>query len=229
MVLSHPDPRRVGDEAALVKLASGQAVGLSRPRAEFRGIRPGGGVPPSGRYLPEPQPPQAQPGPEPGSVLLDRSGSRPGSLPAVRRSGRAGLSPPSRSRAVVGSSGAGAGASLCCCIRSIPSGLGARLRSGGRVGGPCCGCGRRSARRPGSTSPCCCAARPAPARSSWPAPSTRQAKRRQGPYVAVNMAALPPSLAAAELFGRGSRCLHRGRPHEDRLLPKRPGRDPLPR
>ena len=30
VILCHPDPRRVGEEASLIKLVSGQLVGLSR-------------------------------------------------------------------------------------------------------------------------------------------------------------------------------------------------------
>ena len=48
---------------------------------------------------------------------------------------------------------------------------------------------------------CCSAARPAPARSSWPTPSTPAAPRAEQPFVTVNVAAIPETLLEAEFFG----------------------------
>ena len=55
--------------------------------------------------------------------------------------------------------------------------------------------------RPRPTPRCCSAARAAPARSWPPGRSTATAAAPSGPFVAVNVAALSPSLAESELFG----------------------------
>ena len=49
--------------------------------------------------------------------------------------------------------------------------------------------------------PCSSTGRAAPARSWWPARSTTQSDRRERPFYAVNVAALPESILEAELFG----------------------------
>ena len=64
-----------------------------------------------------------------------------------------------------------------------------------------CSSAARSSGWSGSACPSCCAARRGPARSWSPAPSTRAARGAGRPFLAVNMAAVPATLAAAELFG----------------------------
>ena len=56
-----------------------------------------------------------------------------------------------------------------------------QLRPDRRERGARCACATRSAGWPTSTCPCCSAARPAPARSWWPAPSTRPARAATAP------------------------------------------------
>jgi two-component system, NtrC family, nitrogen regulation response regulator GlnG len=80
VILSHPDPRRVGEEAALTGLGSGQRAGLSRREPEFapRSL--------AGTFRPLDDPylsrspvyliPCLGSGPEAGGVTLDCAGSR---------------------------------------------------------------------------------------------------------------------------------------------------------
>ena len=58
---------------------------------------------------------------------------------------------------------------------------------------------RRAPRRP--TRPCCCTARPAPARACSRARSTSTATRRDAPFVHVDCTTLPAALVESELFG----------------------------
>ena len=70
-----------------------------------------------------------------------------------------------------------------------------------RVAADAPACSRRRSASPRATSPCSCAARPAPARSSSPSCCTRSRARANKPLVRFNCAALPAELADAELFG----------------------------
>ena len=49
--------------------------------------------------------------------------------------------------------------------------------------------------------PCCCSAKPAPARSCSRTPSTRRRRAPAQPFVGVNIAAVPETLLEAEFFG----------------------------
>ena len=75
---------------------------------------------------------------------------------------------------------------------------------------------------------CSSAARRARARSWSPGPSTSGARGASGPFVSVNLGAIPKELAAAELFGAHAGRLH-GRHEGPRgLLPRRARRHALP-
>ena len=66
---------------------------------------------------------------------------------------------------------------------------------------PCSPSGSSSAAPPPRTRPCSSPARRARARSSSRAPSTATRRASREPFVAVNLAALPPTLIESELFG----------------------------
>ena len=103
--------------------------------------------------------------------------------------------------------------------------LAAEKRSGAASSasrGRCAGCSRRRRASRRATSPCSCAARPAPARSSSPSSSTPRAGARDEPLVRFNCAALPAELADAELFGHVRGAFTGADQQPARLL--RPGR-----
>ena len=89
------------------------------------------------------------------------------------------------------------------CASTIAGSPRSRRSAGGSsaIRGRCAVCSKRPARRDRATSPCSCAARPAPARSSSPSSCTRSRARHSKPLVRFNCAALPAELADAELFG----------------------------
>ena len=76
VIVAHPDPSRVGEEVPLPELAEGQAVEISRRSPRF--------LPPAVEATPRAlaeshlsrQPLRLIPGPESGSIILDRAGSR---------------------------------------------------------------------------------------------------------------------------------------------------------
>jgi hypothetical protein len=74
VILSHPEPRRVGEEAALIKLGSGQTMGLSRREPDFAAPGPEAEFQPLDDSFLSRTPLNLSPGAEPGSVILDRSG-----------------------------------------------------------------------------------------------------------------------------------------------------------
>ena len=198
VILSHPDPHRVGEEAALIKLVSGQKMGLSRREPDFAAPGQEGFRPLDDPYLSR-SPLVLLPGPAPGSVTLDRtqsttvvmaggeevSGSRTFTAAEIERGvvlvlgGRIALLlhpidplPPS----VPGYGLAGESAAILRLRQEIrtAAGLDVPVLLRGETG-----TGKELVAR-----------------------ALHEAgRRRKGPYVTVNMAALSPSLAASELFG----------------------------
>src|SRR3982751_3549229 len=81
VILSHPDPRRVGEEAALVKLGSGQTVGLFRREPDFAAPGPEADFRPLDDSYLSRSPFLLSPGPEPGGVVLSSAG-RPARITA---------------------------------------------------------------------------------------------------------------------------------------------------
>src|SRR6185436_7591836 len=199
VILSHPDPRRVGEEAALVGLASGKRVELSRLEPEF--AAPGQDSrfrPLDDSYLSR-SPLLFVPGSETGGVTLDRAGSRTqvtaggeeversrtftaaeierGVVLVLARRIALLLHPVDPVPASVPGFGlAGDSAAILRLRQEIRSaaGLDVPVLLRGATG----------------------TGKELVARALHDA-----GRRRQGPYVTVNLAALPPSLAASELFG----------------------------
>jgi two-component system nitrogen regulation response regulator GlnG len=199
VILAHPDPRRVGDEVSLTALVSGHRVELSRIEPAFGA--PGGGE--TFRPLDDTYVSRNSllliPGPGPGDVTLDRADSRTrvtaGGEEIVRRrtftaaeiergvvlvlAGRIALLLHPVDPVPVEVPGFGLGGESAATVR-----LRLEIRSAAGLDVPvllrgATGTGKELVAR-----------------------ALHEAgKRRQGPYVTVNLAALPPSLAASELFG----------------------------
>jgi len=199
VILSHPDPRRVGEEAALVKLGSGQTVGLSRREPEFAAPGPEAAFRPLDDSYLSRSPFLLSPGAEPGSVTLNRSDS------------------PTRVTVVGEEIGASRTFSAAEIERGVVLVLGRRiallLHPVDPVPVPVPGFGlvgesaatlrlRREIRSAaGLDVPVLLRGETGTGKELVARALHDAGRRRQGPYMAVNMAALPPSLAASELFG----------------------------
>jgi two-component system nitrogen regulation response regulator GlnG len=202
VILSHPEPRRVGEEAALIKLGSGQTVELSRLEPAFAAPGPEAEFRPLDDTFLSRHPLVLSPGPEPGSVVLTRSGC------------------PTRVT-VGGAGGEEVGDSRTFTAAEIERGvvlvLGRRIAlllhpvdpvpvsvpGFGLVGESAATLRLRQEIRSaaGLDVPVLLRGETGTGKELVARALHDAGKRRQGPYVAVNMAALPPSLAAAELFG----------------------------
>jgi two-component system, NtrC family, nitrogen regulation response regulator GlnG len=205
-VLAHPDARRVGERVALPALASGCEVPLSRLTPTF--APPAGGEP---RPLADPHlsrnPLRLVPGPEPGAVrLIRRSGD--GAQTAVAADGQA--------------LGEESGFSAAAVERGVVLLLASRValllhpmnpvapREAERFGligdSPAMAQLRGDVRRvAGLAVPVLLRGETGTGKELAARAVHRAGPRRARPYLAVNMGAIPPALAAAELF-----CAARG-------------------
>ncbi|HEV7509805.1 MAG TPA: sigma 54-interacting transcriptional regulator [Thermoanaerobaculia bacterium] len=199
VVLSHPDPRRVGDEAALIKLGSGQTVGLSRREPDFAPPGPEASFRPLDDTFLSRSPLRLSPGPEPGSIVLDRSGSPThvtagGEDVATSRTFTAA----EIERGVVLVLGRRI-ALLLHPVDPVP----VSVPGFGLVGESATTLRLRQEIRSaaGLDVPVLLRGETGTGKELVARALHDAGKRCEGPYVAVNMAALAPSLAAAELFG----------------------------
>jgi len=200
VILCHPEWRRVGEEAALVKLGSGQTVGLSRREPEFAAPGPEATFRPLDDTFLSRSPFLLSPGAELGSVILSRSES------------------PTRMTTTGGEEiGAGRTFSAAEIERGVVLVLGRRIAlllhpvdpvpvavpGFGLVGESAATLRLRQEIRSaaGLDVPVLLRGETGTGKELVARALHEAGKRRKGPYVAVNMAALPPSLAAAELFG----------------------------
>ncbi|HKI03582.1 MAG TPA: sigma 54-interacting transcriptional regulator [Thermoanaerobaculia bacterium] len=198
VILSHPDPRRVGEEAALTRLVSGQEVGISR-------LEPSFAAPGEGEFRPLDDPYLSRsrheliPGPAPGSVILDRAqSSTPVTAGGVEITARRTFAAAEIESGVVLVLGRRI-ALLLHLIDPMP----APVPGYGLVGESAAMLRLRREIRSaaGLDVPVLLRGETGTGKELVARALHDAGRRRQGPYVAVNMAALPPSLAAAELFG----------------------------
>ena len=198
-ILAHPDPGRIGEEVALTRLDAGERVTLSR-------LEPAFGAPAreKGTGLNDPhlsrRPLFLLPGPEPGGVRLDDSATRTrvsvylrgAQVSEVRIFSAADVD---RGAILVLS---GRVALLLHRVDPVPTdlprfGLVGDSVQMARV--------RREIRSATDLEVPVLLRGETGTGKELVARALHDAGKRQGPYVTVNMAALPPTLAAAELFG----------------------------
>jgi len=198
VILCHPDPRRVGEEAALIKVVSGQEVRLSRHEPDFAPPGQEGFRPLDDPYLSR-SPLLLKAGPEPGSVTLDRAQSSTavtagGEEIAARRT----FSAAEIERGAVLVIGRRIGLFLHLIDPLPPA-----VPGYGLVGESAATLRLRQEIRSaaGLDVPVLLRGETGTGKELAARALHEAGKRRKGPYVTVNMAALPPSLAAAELFG----------------------------
>ena len=202
VILCHPDPRRVGEEVALTGLESGGRVGLSRLEP---GLGPRGRTDRSERFRPlddtylSRSPLLLSPGPHPGGVTLDRAGSR--TQVTVRGE------EVERSRAFTAAE-LECGVVLVLARRIVLllqrlDPLPASVPGFGLVGESAAALRLRQEIRSaaGLDVPVLLRGETGTGKELVARALHEAGKRRQGPYVTVNLAALSPSLAASELFG----------------------------
>ncbi len=199
VILSHPDPRRVGEEAALIGLGSGKRVGLSRLEPEF--AAPG----PEGTFLPLDDPYLSRsplfliPGPEPGSVTVDRAGSRT----QVTVGGEEAEANRTFSAAEVERGVVLVLARRIALLLHPVDPVPASVPGFGLVGESAAALRLRQEIRSaaGLDVPVLLRGATGTGKELVARALHDAGRRRQGPYVTLNLAALPPSLAASELFG----------------------------
>ena len=196
---AHPDVRRVGERVALPEIPSGRAVELSRLAPLFS--PPGGGLP---APLADPHlsrsPLQLRPGPAPGSVLVCRDGT----AMAVAVDGRAVAAEHLCSAAQVerGAVLLLAGR-IVVVLHRMPAAPAHETERLGLIGdGAAMARVRADIRRVADLDVAVLLRGETGTGKELVARAIhRLGPRRSRPYLAVNMGAIPPPLAAAELFG----------------------------
>jgi two-component system nitrogen regulation response regulator GlnG len=199
VILSHPDPLRVGEEVALVRLGSGHRVSLSRLEPEFAAPgRDEGFRPLADSYLSR-SPLFLSPGPDPGGVTIERGVSRTQITVGgqdVERSRSFTAVEIERGVVLVLARRI---ALLLHLIDPVP----VSLPTFGLVGDSTAVLRLRQEIRSaaGLDVPVLLRGETGTGKELVARALHEASPRRQGPYVTVNLAALPPTLAASELFG----------------------------
>jgi two-component system, NtrC family, nitrogen regulation response regulator GlnG len=198
VILCHPDPRRVGEEATLIKVVSGQEVRLSRHELDFAAPGQEGFRPLDDVYLSR-SPLLLRPGPEPGSVTLERAqSSTPVTAGGEEIAARRTFSAAEIERGAVLVIGRRISLFLHLIDPLPPS-----VPGYGLVGESAATLRLRQDIRSaaGLDVPVLLRGETGTGKELVARALHEAGRRRQGPYVTVNMAALSPALAAAELFG----------------------------
>ncbi len=225
-ILDHPDRRRVGQKTALPKLALGDEVRLSRLEPAFAAPGRPVAAPLADLHL-SLQPIWLLPGREPGTVVLDCSGTRTpveaDGLPVEQ--GRA-FTAAELARGVV----LLLGRRVVLALHSMPLEDSLSSSRFGLVGesGAIARVRQEIQQAAILDVPVLLRGETGTGKDLVARAIHESGPRRAYPFVAVNMAAIPPSLAASEPLRRRPRRLHRCRPRQGRLLPARPARHALP-
>jgi two-component system, NtrC family, nitrogen regulation response regulator GlnG len=198
-VLSHPDPRRVGWRALLAALGSGREVEISRLAPVFSSPRGGEPGPLADPHLSR-NAMRLAPGPEPGSLLLRRADTPM----AVEVDGS-----PLRDERLLDAADLERGAVLLLAARvalllhRLPAALPREGERFGLVGdGTAMAHLRAEIRRVADLDVPVLLRGETGSGKELVAQAVHQAgARRSRPFLAVNMGAVPPTLAASELFG----------------------------
>ncbi len=199
VILSHPDPYRVGEEVALIGLGSGKRVGLSRLEPELAAPRQDAGFRPLDDSYLSRSPLFLVPGPDPGGVTLERAGSRTQVTVGgeeIERSRTFSAAEIERGVILVLARRI---ALLLHPVDPVP----AAVPGFGLVGESAATLRLRQEIRSaaGLDVPVLLRGATGTGKELVARALHDAGRRRQGPYVTVNLAALPPSLAASELFG----------------------------
>jgi two-component system nitrogen regulation response regulator GlnG len=199
VIVAHPDPARVGETTALTRLGAGEAVAVSRLAPCF--IAPGGERTPrplEDVYLSR-NPFYLAPGPEPGDVTLERAASRTEIAWGGERVGSRRVLAAARVEAGVVLVLGGRVALLLCPVDPLPVAVphpgligesGAMLRLYQEI--------RQAAELEATV---LLRGETGTGKELVARALHQMSRRRDGPYRAVNLAALPPALAASALFG----------------------------
>ena len=226
-LLYHPDLRRVGERALLSELTLGREARLGRHEPEFSTPESAMGEPLNDRHISR-QPLHLRPAPQGGIVLAAGESRTRVVADGVLLAGELAIPAAELVRGVVLEL-ADRVVLLLHVLDHLTAPAAETVRAGGRQQRHRPRARSRSPAWPTSTSPCCCAARRGPARSWRRGRSTTPAARRDGPFVAVNLGAIPPTLVASELFGAARGAYTGSVQAAGGVLPQGPRRHPAAR